>query len=112
GEEVAVDVAAAPADQFEHVGVPLLRHHAAAGGVAVGDPDEAELGGHVDDPLLGPAEKPLCRHCTGIEEVASLITIRRCEDAVWARPPETCAPSIGVSKLEDNLLVHFPTQRQ
>ena len=68
-DEVAVDAAAAPADELEHVRVLLLRHHRRAGGVLAVERDEAELGGGVDDPLLGPAGEPHRGHGQGVDEV-------------------------------------------
>jgi hypothetical protein len=75
-EQIAIHVPAPPADQLEHVRVPLLRHHRAAGRVPVGDLDEAELGGHVNDPLLGPAGEVLGDHRKSEQKNAAIARCR------------------------------------
>ena len=60
GEELAgkdASMSVLPRREFEHVGVAFLGHHGGAGGEGVGDFEEAEFGGDVEDPLLGPARE-------------------------------------------------------
>ena len=53
GREVAIHPAGLAADEFEHVGVALLRHHGAARAIGVIGANEAELAGGIDDPVFG-----------------------------------------------------------
>ena len=56
-EERAVDAAGFAADQFPGVGIFLLRHQAAAGGVFVRQFDEAEFGRSEKDHVFGEARE-------------------------------------------------------
>ena len=58
GLEVAEHPAGLAAHQLRPVGVSLLRHDAGAGGVAVRQADEVDLGGRPQDELLGHAGQP------------------------------------------------------
>ena len=53
GHQRAVDGAGLAPHQFQHIGIPLLRHHARRRAERVVDANEAEFARREDDPVLG-----------------------------------------------------------
>ena len=73
--EVTVDAAALAARELGEVGVLLLRHDGAAGGVAVRERDEAELGGAPQHDLLAQAREVHHADAARVLKVEQVVTV-------------------------------------
>ena len=63
------------ADQFERIGILLLRHQAGPAGDAVAQFQPAELLAGVEDPVLGQAAQVDHGHAGGVEEIEREIAV-------------------------------------
>ena len=76
------------ADQFEHVGIPLLRHDRRAGRQGVGQLEETELGREPQNPLLRPAAQMQRDEREAEEELDEEVAVVRDVEAVGGRTGE------------------------
>ena len=80
------------ADQFQDVGVLLLRHDAATRADRVGQGQEAEFLGAPEDPLLGPAGEVLGDHRQHEDRLDDEVAVARDIQAVGRDPFEAQFP--------------------
>ena len=74
--EIAVHAAALSADELGKVGILLLRHDRGAGGIAIGERDEPELGAAPEHDLLGEAREMHGHNGAGVVQVEQEVAIR------------------------------------